>query len=189
MYKIYKINKSIYFKKKKMIIFSEKSFFSISLKNMKNMAMKQKSITYITNKIDNNNNPFFCSINSNITKKYEQNNYIDFLHKEKIKQLLQKVKDKNNRNNQIINIKKDNRNNNKSSFDSSKDNNKNKNLNIIKNEQNLKEILKTLANDKNKKYITDSLSEVINFKTELCHSWELTGTCKYGQNVKIYIFI
>ena len=30
------------------------------------------------------------------------------------------------------------------------------------------------------------LSEVKNFKTELCHSWELTGTCKYGLNVIIY---
>lgn len=29
----------------------------------------------------------------------------------------------------------------------------------------------------------NSLSEVKKFKTELCHSWELTGTCKYGLNV------
>ena len=29
-----------------------------------------------------------------------------------------------------------------------------------------------------------SLSEVKNFKTELCHSWELTGSCKYGLNVR-----
>lgn len=26
-------------------------------------------------------------------------------------------------------------------------------------------------------------SEIKKFKTELCHSWELTGTCKYGINV------
>ena len=32
----------------------------------------------------------------------------------------------------------------------------------------------------------DLLSEVKNFKTELCHSWELTGTCKYGLNVITY---
>lgn len=30
----------------------------------------------------------------------------------------------------------------------------------------------------------DSLSEVKKFKTELCHSWELTGNCKYGLNVR-----
>ena len=29
----------------------------------------------------------------------------------------------------------------------------------------------------------DYLSEFTKFKTELCHSWELTGTCKYGINV------
>ena len=29
-----------------------------------------------------------------------------------------------------------------------------------------------------------SFSEVQKFKTELCHSWELTGTCKYGLNVR-----
>jgi len=37
-------------------------------------------------------------------------------------------------------------------------------------------------------YAADSISEVKKFKTELCHSWELTGTCKYGLNV-IYILI
>lgn len=35
----------------------------------------------------------------------------------------------------------------------------------------------------------DYLSEFTKFKTELCHSWELTGTCKYGINVNKYIFI
>lgn len=38
-------------------------------------------------------------------------------------------------------------------------------------------------NEKKNKYTFDSLSEVKKFKTELCHSWELTGTCKYGLNV------
>ena len=33
------------------------------------------------------------------------------------------------------------------------------------------------------------LSEFTKFKTELCHSWELIGTCKYGINVNKYIFI
>ena len=36
-----------------------------------------------------------------------------------------------------------------------------------------------------KKDSVDGLSEVKKFKTELCHSWELTGTCKYGLNVII----
>ena len=35
---------------------------------------------------------------------------------------------------------------------------------------------------------SDYLSEFTKFKTELCHSWELTGTCKYGINVNKYIF-
>ena len=35
----------------------------------------------------------------------------------------------------------------------------------------------------------DYLSEFTKFKTELCHSWELIGTCKYGINVNKYIFI
>ena len=38
-------------------------------------------------------------------------------------------------------------------------------------------------NEKKNKHAFDSLSEVKKFKTELCHSWELTGTCKYGLNV------
>ena len=34
----------------------------------------------------------------------------------------------------------------------------------------------------------DFISEFTKFKNELCHSWELTGTCKYGVNVIKYIF-
>ena len=34
----------------------------------------------------------------------------------------------------------------------------------------------------------DFIYEFTKFKTELCHSWELTGTCKYGVNVIKYIF-
>ncbi len=41
------------------------------------------------------------------------------------------------------------------------------------------------SKDKKNKNAIDSLSEVKKFKTELCHSWELTGTCKYGLNVII----
>ena len=36
-----------------------------------------------------------------------------------------------------------------------------------------------------KKNNVDFSSEIIKFKTELCHSWELTGTCKYGVNVSL----
>ena len=121
---------------------------------------------------------------SNISRKYEQNDYINLIYNKMNNNLMKKDKDIYNRNNQIINIKKSNKNNHKLSFDSSK---KNINIEIRKNkdEQNLKELLKLVSNDKNKKYNNDSLSEIKNFKTELCHSWELTGTCKYGQNVKI----
>ena len=41
------------------------------------------------------------------------------------------------------------------------------------------------SKDKKNKNAIDSLSEVKKFKTELYHSWELTGTCKYGLNVII----
>lgn len=40
-----------------------------------------------------------------------------------------------------------------------------------------------------KKNSVDYTSEIIKFKTELCHSWELTGTCKYGVNVSLYNLI
>ena len=36
-----------------------------------------------------------------------------------------------------------------------------------------------------KKNSVDFSSEIIKFKTELCHSWELAGTCKYGVNVSL----
>ena len=42
------------------------------------------------------------------------------------------------------------------------------------------------SNEINNKNAVDSFSEIKKFKTELCHSWEITGTCKYGLNV-IYI--
>ena len=39
-----------------------------------------------------------------------------------------------------------------------------------------------------KKNSIDSFSEIKKFKTELCHSWELTGSCKYGLNVSFIIY-
>ena len=57
----------------------------------------------------------------------------------------------------------------------------NKEINIYKNKNkiqlNKKEFLKNDLNNHN------SFSEIKKFKTELCHSWELAGTCKYGLNV------
>ena len=44
---------------------------------------------------------------------------------------------------------------------------------------NKKELTKNNSNNLN------SLSEIKKFKTELCHSWELSGTCKYGLNVSL----
>ena len=48
--------------------------------------------------------------------------------------------------------------------------------------------LKNSLNGKKNTNIVDSLSEVIKFKTELYHSWELSGNCKYGENVIKYIY-
>ena len=44
----------------------------------------------------------------------------------------------------------------------------------------------TKEQKKKKKNSVDYTSEIIKFKTELCHSWELTGACKYGVNVSLY---
>jgi len=50
--------------------------------------------------------------------------------------------------------------------------------NLVSNEQN-----------ETKKNNVDYFSEIMKFKTELCHSWELTGSCKYGVNVSFYDLI
>ena len=60
------------------------------------------------------------------------------------------------------------------------------------NKNNMSSLMKNIKRQELKenyiKNTVDSFSEVKKFKTELCHSWELTGTCKYGLNViyKIY---
>ncbi len=70
-------------------------------------------------------------------------------------------------------------------------------LNNIQNEKisSSKTVLKNRQEDNKKeqsekmnKFNADSLSEIKKFKTELCHSWELTGTCKYGLNVRFNIY-
>ena len=92
-------------------------------------------------------------------------------------------KAKENKSGQLNNNKIDKiKNNKKASFDSSKENKNFKNLNFNKEIQTNTQ-QKALSNDKKNSNIVDSLSEIKKFKTELCHSWELTGTCKYGQNV------
>jgi len=60
--------------------------------------------------------------------------------------------------------------------------------NLIKGKKN-KNSHECEKNEKKNKYAFDSLSEVKKFKTELCHSWELTGTCKYGLNVSYFFLI
>ena len=49
-----------------------------------------------------------------------------------------------------------------------------------------KNIQPTKEQNETKKNSVDYTSEIIKFKTELCHSWELTGACKYGVNVSLY---
>ena len=126
----------------------------------------------------NNYNDF--SLNKNISMNNESSNYFYLTYNDNMSQRTQ---------NQCIQIENENikikndkiKNNKKASFDSSKENKNNKNL---KNQ----EEINIKAGNKNRTII-DSCSEVKKFKTELCHSWELTGTCKYGQNVIIFFII
>ena len=122
----------------------------------------------------NNSNNF--SLSKNISMLNERPNYIYLISNENMSQRIQNqsIQDEN------VNIKVKNdkfKNNKKTSFDSSKENKNNKNL----------EALNKKEGNKNRSII-DSCSEVKKFKTELCHSWELTGTCKYGQNVIIFLY-
>jgi hypothetical protein len=123
------------------------------LKKFQNLNIKNY---YLFTKINNNQNQNQSDINF-------QQKYNLFLNKEKINQLAQNLNDldllyiKERQNKIIIND------------DTKYSLNENKNMNN-----------QELNNDKK---IFDSLSEVKKFKTELCHSWELTGTCKYGLNV------
>ena len=66
--------------------------------------------------------------------------------------------------------------------------NKNSNTKNSKQSLNIKEIFNINAQNDKKKNSIDSLSEIKKFKTELCHSWELTGSCKYGLNVSFIIY-
>ena len=119
---------------------------------------------YLCTKINNN---------QNLIAKFDNCNYNLLLKNEKINNLVQKFKELNilylkERKNQIIND--------------------NKNINNFNQSLNIKSIINfNFQNDK-KKNNNDSFSEIKKFKTELCHSWELTGSCKYGLNVSLIIF-
>ena len=178
--------------------------------NFKNPPIPLKEIQNLNININNNHNSNYfikndlkksnfntknCIYYTMNTNKNENNNRQNYINSNEI-----------NYNNKIcINIKdimiqfqhtnniakkeknKKNKKNKKASFDSSKENKNCKNIKmnyeipINKNQKN------SLNENKNAN-ILDSLSEVIKFKTELCHSWELSGNCKYGQNVIKYIF-
>ena len=159
-------------------------------KQIKNAYMANNiSSNYFNNMKTNNNNRnnyiYFTNNSNQIINNFQQN-YFYFVDTEAIDKLSKKLKEKQNQYNQI-NISKNEKikNNKKASFDSSKENNI-KNINLLE-EPNKKIIPKALSNDQKNKNLFDSLSEIKKFKTELCHSWELTGTCKYGENVSIII--
>ncbi len=127
----------------------------------------------------NNNNYNDFSEKKNFSMHNERQNCIYLTYNENMSQRTQNQLFLSE--NANIKIKNDNiKTNKKASFDSSKENKNNKN---IKNQEeiNKKEGNKNIS-------IIDSCSEVKKFKTELCHSWELTGTCKYGQNVIIFLY-
>ena len=161
------------------------------LKQIKNTFMTNNiSSNYFNNMKTNNNNRnnyIYFTNNSNQIINNIQQNYFYFVDTEAIDRLSKKIMDKKNQFNQIKISKNEKiKNNKKTSFDCSKENNIIKTINInLLEESNIKIIPKALSNDQKNRNILDSLSEVKKFKTELCHSWELTGTCKYGENVSI----
>ena len=106
----------------------------------------------------------------NVIKNNSQKNYIYLVTNENINKLSQEF---NELNFQYVKERQINIMNNKNNINANSKNSVN-------------EITKTNkieSNEKNNKSTVFSLSEVRKFKTELCHSWELTGTCKYGLNV------
>ena len=170
--------------------FSEKfenNYSSNFIKEIENTYLKgNASSSFFNNMKTNNNNRnnyiYFSMNNHNINK--VQQNYFYFVEAETMNLLSQKSKDIQSQNSQTNNLKNENNKpSKKGSFDSSKENKNIKNINISGEQSN--NAPKAFSNDKINKNIIDTLSEIKKFKTELCHSWELTGTCKYGQNVNI----
>ena len=144
--------------------------------NIYQQKVKISTNSFITNEYNINNYNNF-SQNKNCSMHNERPNCIYLAYNENMSQRAknQCIQSEN------VNVKIKNdkiKNNKKASFDSSKEN---------KNSKNIKNQEKINKKDANKNII-DSFSEVKKFKTELCHSWELTGTCKYGQNVIIFLY-
>ena len=164
------------------------------LKEIQNLQLKNNIPYNYFNNIKTNNNNINNFIYFSPNKSLENNkpqNFISLPNNDNIHQISEKISNTHNQFNQIsnnnigiinekINLQSF-KNNKKYSFDSSKENKNMKNINIIEN-HNINDSIKN-------KNLLDSLSEVKKFKTELCHSWELTGTCKYGQNVINYYLI
>jgi hypothetical protein len=120
---------------------------------------------YLNTKVDNN---------QNINEKLAKYNYNVLLNNEKINNLIQKFKE--------LNIQYLKERQNPIEIDDKK------NINNSKQSLNYREIININSQNDKKKNNIDSLSEIKKFKTELCHSWELTGTCKYGLNVSFIIY-
>ena len=109
----------------------------------------------------------------NLNEKFANYNYNLLLNNEKINNLIQTFQELNiqylkERQNLILND--------------------NKNIKNSKQSLNVNEIININGQNNKKKNNSDSFSEIKKFKTELCHSWELTGTCKYGLNVSFIIY-
>ena len=120
---------------------------------------------YLYTKVDNN---------QNINEKLAKYNYNVLLNNEKINNLIQKFKE--------LNIQYLKERQNPIEIDDKK------NINNSKQSLNYREIININAQNDKKKNNIDALSEIKKFKTELCHSWELTGSCKYGLNVSFIIY-
>ena len=117
-----------------------------------------------------------CNLYKNINTK-ENNSQINILNNERINLLAQALQELNiqylkERQNIFINIG--------NNINSIKKNEKNECKNPV-NPESKDNYAKNTIN-------SNSLSEVKKFKTELCHSWELTGTCKYCLNVIKYLY-
>ena len=108
---------------------------------------------------------------NNLIKSFSNNNFNIYKNKEKLNKITKSFKELNQLKELQNLVIKDN---------FLKANNYFSEFSDDKQEENKKE-------EKIKMINLDSLSEVKNFKTELCHSWELTGSCKYGLNVRDYI--
>ena len=145
-------------------------FENLELNTKTNIKDKLENINlkdyYLYNKMNNNQNikENISMLNSNL------------LNYDKINELYQSFKELNfqyfkERQNAVLN---------------NKANEKINSSNIFL--KNIQEDNKKEQVDKMNKFNANSLSEIKKFKTELCHSWELTGTCKYGLNVRFNIY-